>query len=76
MNAIELNDSRAVNPAKVGLIQLLIEFRHAATQEVCLRAYMQAGVVIRRLNPVNLGEFEKRKLPGTLHRRRAIHQPE
>ena len=33
-NAIELNDSRTVNPAKDRLIQLLIEFRQAAPQEV------------------------------------------
>jgi hypothetical protein len=33
-NAIELNDGRTVNPAKGRLIQLLIEFCHAAAQEV------------------------------------------
>jgi hypothetical protein len=33
-NSIELNDGRTVNPAKGLLIQLFIEFRHAAAQEV------------------------------------------
>src|SRR5271168_91381 len=61
-NAIQPNDGRTVNPAEDRLIQLLVEFRHATPQKVRLRTNMQAGVVIRCLDPVDLGYFEELKL--------------
>src|SRR5258705_6828939 len=67
-NPIKLNDRRTVNPAEDRLIQLLFKLRHAAAQEMGSRPHMQAGVIVRRLDPIDLGSLQKRNLPRALDR--------
>src|SRR5271154_2997364 len=66
--AIELNDGRTVNPAEYRLIEVLLKLRHAAPQQVRLRSHVQTGVIIRRLDPIDLQYLYKRHLSGALHR--------
>src|ERR1700716_3325408 len=66
LDAVEVDNSRTVNATKHRLVQFLIEFCHAAAQQMCSGSDVQAGVVICRLDPINLKEFHERDLTCAL----------
>src|ERR1700730_11186435 len=65
-DSVEVHDGRTVNAAEHGLVQFLVEFHHAAAQQMCSRSDVQAGVVIRRLDPINLRDIHERDLSSVL----------
>jgi hypothetical protein len=58
-NPIEIHNSRTVNPAKGRLIKISIQIGHAAADKMRSRSNVQAGVVVRSLNPIDFGNFQE-----------------
>src|ERR1700691_551939 len=59
----EVDDGRAMDTAKDGGIQSLLESRHTAAQQVGAWANVQARVVVGSLDPVDLGDLYEPDLP-------------
>ena len=62
---LKLNDCRPVNSTESTLVQLLLQFCHAATQEIRSGSDMQTDVVVRGFDPIDLRRRDK----GNLTRR-------
>jgi hypothetical protein len=71
-DTIEIHNGRTVNPAKSRLIKVLSKVRHAASNEVRPWSNVQTGVVVRSLDPIDLGDFQEQNLSGTLDDK-AVH---
>src|SRR5580693_9889417 len=65
-HAIEVDDRRAMDPAKDGRVQLLIEIREAAPQKMGFSTHMQAGVIVGGFDPIDIGRLDERNPPGAL----------
>src|SRR6185312_4002872 len=69
-DSIHVDDRRAVNAAERSRLQLLLEHSEAATQQVRVRTDVQAGVVVRSLDPIDIGKVHERDLPCALNNER------
>ena len=55
----EVHNDGSVNSAKHIRIEVLFQFRHTATHQMSFGLDVQAGVVIRGLDPVDVGGLKE-----------------
>src|SRR5438477_1480492 len=65
-HSVEVYDAGSVHAAKQLRIQVSFQFRHAAADQMASCAYVQTGVVVCRLDPVDLGNLYEAKLARAL----------
>ena len=71
-HAIKVDDRRAMDPAKYGRVQLLIEIREAAAQKMGFSTHMQAGIIVGSFDPIDVRRLDEGNSPGALDNE-AIH---
>ena len=71
-HAIEVDDRRAMDPAKDRRVQFLIEIREAAAQKMGFSTHMEARIVVGGFDPIDVGRFDEGNSPGALDSE-AIH---
>lgn len=63
-HAVQVDNCRPVNAAKQPGVEVALKIRHAASQQVGLGADVEARVVIRSLNPIDLRRAYEEYLAG------------
>jgi len=58
-NPLEIHNGGTVNPTKGRSIEVLLEVRHAAADQVRFCPHVQAGIVVRSLDPIDFGNLQK-----------------
>src|SRR5271154_2509084 len=64
-NPLEVHDDRAVDTGELFLAQVFLQFRQRATHDVRIRTDMQAGVIARSLDPVDVRRIQEQHLTPT-----------
>src|SRR5262249_9128639 len=62
VNPIEVHDDRAVNTNELFITQVFLELRQRPTQDVRFVAHVQAGVIVRSLDPVDVRDIQEQHL--------------
>ena len=62
-HAIEVDDRRAMDPAKDGRVQFPIEIREAAPQKMGFSTHMQSRIIIAGFDPIDVGRLTKEIRP-------------
>jgi hypothetical protein len=55
----EVHNGGSVNAAKHIRIEVLFQFRHTTSQQMRFRSDVQTGIIIRGLDPIDVGGLEE-----------------
>ena len=65
-NSIDVHDDRAVNADELGVAQVPLEVLESSTDDVRVPTDVQAGVVVRRLDPIDVRDLREQRLTSAL----------